>query len=255
MLNKKGFALPTVLGTFVFLTSLVAGLFILVMNTTLFIVRDAETSEDDFRGRNSINVFLDSVESTGTIDDIFLERLNLEKEIGFNQIDIIYTKINNQEIRGRIILGGDEFQDTLDSIIAAGNLDITMFATEMPSGNARSYTSNVLVISNEENLTLSNGNRIEALNEAIIFIDGNLTISIQSRFTITGTIWVRGNFIVDRGGNADLQINGEVRVFGEYLNTGSNQNVVVLNNTPGITFGEFQEGNQEGENIILIVRP
>ncbi len=59
--SKRGFAFPTVLGTFVLVTGLVAGLFIMVMNMTMMVSSDTDRSNDDFSAINRVQVASDFV--------------------------------------------------------------------------------------------------------------------------------------------------------------------------------------------------
>ena len=134
-MSNKGFALPTVLGIFVFVTSLAAGLFILVMNTTLLVARDIEISEEDFTARNNLTVFLDVVEDQGEINEVLLEILNLQQEqISSTVTRIYYTKSDGQEIQGHVVFSGDEFNDTIRDFIENDEV-VTTTVVEIGQGN------------------------------------------------------------------------------------------------------------------------
>ena len=57
--NKRGFAFPTVLGTFVLVTSIAAGLFIMVMNMTMMVSSEEERSGDNIDAINRVQAAVD----------------------------------------------------------------------------------------------------------------------------------------------------------------------------------------------------
>ena len=239
MLNKKGFALPIVLGTFVFITSLTAGLFILVMNTTLLIARDIEVSNDDFTGRNNLTVFFDVVENEGKVNEAWLELLSLEKEIISNTITrIYYTRINGKEFEGYVIFSGTEF----DSIPP----DAEIIAPGVSPGTNPTFNVDTLI---ESDLVVQTGNNLTVAEGSTLFIDGDFIIDTSSRFTVDGLIIVRGNLIIIRwsSGQNAITINGEIRVYGSLIN----DDEVGIINPQNIIFLDEEE---ESERVVEVIR-
>ena len=160
--NKRGFAFPTVLGTFVLVTSIAAGLFIMVMNMTMMVSSDSDSSEGRFEARNKLDVFLDIVESKDVFFDItephhevnnpnrnfYDDLLNNE----FNMLSVTTTAIENQflvyhkthtNISGRIqySVASDPINDEINNVensIIHGDTDFKVWDEEDPRWNDES---------------------------------------------------------------------------------------------------------------------
>ena len=239
--SKRGFAFPTVLGTFVLVTGLVAGLFIMTMNMTMMVSSDAIHSEELFKARNNLDVFLDSVRTNNSIDHTLREDLNLiwEPIEGTNRIKVYYITSTGQHVTSYIILGSSN-GNIIDIKDLMSSVDNTISSPSW-SWNEKKHTFNEDTIINGDYIigNWSGGGEIVVAEGKTLFIDGNLILNHggnkefeiignvcvvgnmevyihknSSDFSVDGDLCVGENLTLTNWGNADVSVSGDTNVMG-----------------------------------------
>ena len=85
--NKRGFAFPTVLGTFVLVTGIAAGLFIMISNMTLLVSSDFESNELNFDAVNNVQIARDLIRKNPAF--------YLDHTDGLNHRNQLISNLNN----------------------------------------------------------------------------------------------------------------------------------------------------------------
>ena len=241
--NKRGFAFPTVLGTFVLVTSIAAGLFIMVMNMTMMVSSDSESSEQLFNARNSIDVYLDAVLANESIlayeDLIILDDLRIELGLqppeqtsDINRVRIFYELSSNKQISSYILFGttGSNVITIEDVIDQVSNHE------SAPLGFNHSWDEDTVITGDWTiNQTHGEGN-IQVADGKTLYIDGQfqLLVSNQAKFNIVGNVCFLDESTVkstnQEGGNqVNISINGDMCSYDNLVFNSQNQGNIQLN--------------------------
>lgn len=207
--SKKGFAFPTVLGTFVLVTGLVAGLFIMVMNMSMMVSSDSESSEEMFHARNSVDVFLDSVRTHKIIDHELRITLGLgwEHDEAANRARVFFTTSNGHEVSSYILFGtaaGVSLEDEMNQI---------QNRTNPPAGTNTFSFDEDTVITGNWTINSSNNGSIVVAEGKTLYIDGDFLVNNTSgNFDIIGNVVIVGSASLDNFHSGDITVNGNLIV-------------------------------------------
>lgn len=249
--NKRGFAFPTVLGTFVLVTGLVAGLFIMVMNMTMMISSDAETSEELFTTRNKIDFFLDNIRANNTLNEDLQAYLGLEvDQIGNSDWYILFDPNHGHQVSSRF-----QMSSTDGSVGSVGSVtdiedmmkNVTNVIPPPLSNNPPTFEEDTVI---DGDWTINSGlftlgSTITVAEGAILFIDGDLTLqstlSIWAGNEITGTVCVLGSLTIDTTLSRTTYVDGDFCIKDDLvLITRGSGDIVFTGNTIAFGSGRFE---------------
>lgn len=224
--NKKGFAIPVVLGVFVFVLGLVAGLFVIAFNLTYLVSADIERSEESFVAKNQLNVFLDYVSGQTFID---VEGEDFKELLGSFELLVDETKSSAEVVKikhqkfddyyGFIVFGGlsnqnvfEENKKNVSKIEHAGEIS---FLGTTPINEKTSIQGDV---------KLTRTTNIVIDENAFLLIEGNLKVDISNGFIgIEGKLYVTGDLIIKSEGDATTILDIDAFIGGDFkLQTSGN---------------------------------
>lgn len=284
--SNRGFAFPTVLGTFVLVTGLVAGLFIMVMNMTVMVTSDSVRAEDEFEAMNRVQVATDYIylnhhmlkddfdELSGLIENLFGQDLlvnitEIEKDTAW-EIKTQVRGMDNRYVRSTIRMMSSSTTDATDgSNIHFESVDDTLstqgiILSTFPSGGG---VSNLGSIGNNETLMIPSSQYLTAFNvdqhqnHRTLLVTEPHVLHIKGDFVINGNgTTLNGNFVID--GNLIIQGNN-AHLIGTFYVKGSvcvnrTGNNLALGTQSRQTFlfidGDVTFSNNKVDNNFSIIR-
>ena len=222
--NKRGFAFPTVLGTFVLVTSIAAGLFIMISNMTLMVSSDTNQSNELFDARTNLNLFLDMIEKSDT-----QTQSNMLNELK-NSLSLLDDLDSNLD--SELNWAEQQFNQLCEMENISTTLDImcTLGLTLSPESSTE-----VLIVVHIKDPHFITGRIFASTDGGGVIIDPE-NVDQTGNFTDGTVIDGNWNFINDSGdlaevitigehGDGTLVINGDLSM----INTATNDRSITVN--------------------------